>query len=100
MLTYMVEEGVALGKVDDIEVNGLHEVTRVLHPKIEPLKVARAVRVVTHEQVESGYVTLPHLVQISTLEVGVEGDFRLELRVERYALTLRISYRFGLPCID
>ena len=53
MLTYMVEEGVALGKVDDIEVNGLHEVTRVLHPEIEPLKIARAVRVVPHEQVES-----------------------------------------------
>ena len=54
MLTYMVEQRVALGEVDDVKVNGLDEVTRVLHPKIEPLKVARAVRVVPHEQVERG----------------------------------------------
>ena len=96
----MVEERVALGEVDDVDVHGLDEVTRVLHPKIEPLKVARAVRVVPHEQVESGYVALSHLVQIGALEVCVEGDFGLELRVEGYALTLRIRYRFGLPCID
>ena len=54
MLTYMVEERVALGKVDDIEANSLLEVTRVFHPKIEPLKIARAVRVIPHEQVEVG----------------------------------------------
>ena len=53
MLTYMVEERVALGEVDNIEVNGLNEVTRILHPKIEPLKIARAVRIVPHEQVKS-----------------------------------------------
>ena len=39
------------------------------------------------------------MVQISALEVCVEGDFRRELRVEGYALTLRIRYRFGLPRI-
>ena len=81
MLTYMVEEGVALGKVDDIEVNGLHEVTRVLHPKIEPLEIARAVRVVPHEQVKISQTALANLVQISAFEVCVEGDFRRELRV-------------------
>ena len=54
MLTYMVEERVALGKVDDVEVNGLDKVTCVLHPKIEPLEIARAVCVVSHKQVESG----------------------------------------------
>lgn len=96
----MVEERVALGEVDDVDVNGFDEVTRVLHPKIEPLQVACAVRVVPHEKVESGNVALAHLIQIGALEVCVKGDFRLKLCVEGYALTLRIRYRFGLPSIN
>ena len=47
----MMEETVAFGEIDDIDLNRVSKFARVLHPKVEPLQVSVSIRVITHPTV-------------------------------------------------
>ena len=102
----MMEETVAFGEVDNVDMYGVHELECILHAEVEPLQVSVAVCVVPHEAVEGVIGPNPHLVQICRLEVRIEGQDRLgRVGVERHDLALRIGDRAGLraaarACID
>ena len=73
-ITYMMEETVAFGKVDNVDMYGVHELERILHAEVEPLQVSVAICVVSHEAIEGVIRPHPHLVQICRLEVRIEGQ--------------------------
>ena len=93
----MMEETVAFGEVDNVDMYGVHELECILHAEVEPLQVSVAVCVVSHETVEGVIGPHSHLVQICSLEVRIEGQDRLGcVSVERDDLALRICDRAGL----
>ena len=60
--TYIVEEGVALGEIDDVDADGLEEFAGILHAEIKPLQATTTVGVVSHEQIECLARPHPHLI--------------------------------------
>ena len=84
-------------------MDGVHELARVLHAKVEPLQVSVAVCVVAHEAVEGVVGAQAHLVQVGAFKVGVEGQRRLvslvvevAVGVEGYNLPLSVRDCGGL----
>ena len=93
----MMEETVAFGEVDNVDMYSVHELECILHAEVEPLQVSVAVCVVSHEAVEGVVGPHAHLVQICCLEVRIEGQDRLgRVSVERHDLALCICDRGGL----
>ena len=99
--SYVVEKTVTLCEVDDVDVDFCHVIAGVLHAEVEPLQVARAVRVVTHEAVEGVVATNTHLVQVGALKVSIKSNLGPSACVvEGHGLTLCVRNGRGLPSID
>ncbi len=70
--TYMVEQTISFGEIDDIDLDCVREFTRVLHSEVKPLEISVSIRVITHPAVESCLAFHSYLVQICTLEVSIK----------------------------
>jgi hypothetical protein len=75
--TYLVIESVGLGEVEYVNLDGLSPCAPPFDPlavdaEVEPLLVALAVAVQTHQHVVLCVTDLPYEVKVATLEVGVE----------------------------
>ena len=73
--TYREEKTVSLRKVDNVYSDCASEVRVVLHPKIKPLEVAVAVRVISHEHIEGSLAFASDLLDVSALKIAIERDY-------------------------
>jgi len=70
----IVKQGVALCKVYDVDADHVSEVLGVPHSEEEPLEVTVPVGVVSNPQVVLYVRPLSHLVDVATLELGIESN--------------------------
>jgi len=75
--TYLVIESVWLSEVEYVNLDGLSPCASPFDPlavdtEVEPLLVALAVAVQTHQHVVLCVTDLPYEVKVAALEVGVE----------------------------
>ena len=96
----MMEKTVTLGEVDDVDVDRFQEVARVLHSKVEPLKISSTIAIVAHEAVEGLIGPSAYLVEVSALKVCIESHWGALDCVQRHLLALCVSHMVGRrPCI-
>jgi hypothetical protein len=75
--TYLVIESVGLGEIEYVNLDGLSPCAPPFDPfaidaEVEPLLVALAVAVQTHQHVVLCVTNLPYEVKVAALEVRVE----------------------------
>ena len=101
-----MEQTVTLGEVNNIDSHGFNKITSVFHAKVEPLKAANTIAVVTHPNVECCCRSLPHLVDVCAFKIAIKHQCGFDC-VQRNLIALSIknvrcttTSSSNLACID
>lgn len=75
----IVEQTVTFGEVDNIDTHLTSEVSWGEDAKVKPLQIIAAVRIVSYPDIKCFFVSLSHLIDVSTLKVTVKCELGGEI---------------------